>query len=132
MTTTERIEALRAEAVQAGNRRMAAVCDDALAGSVDDLVECARVLAEAEAQRTWTNADGHVMRTLGEITGPAFDGRHPDDRAWRAAGQPDYGFRAWQERTAQERGLVAGIDYEADLWTDYDTVRTWCYGTLEG
>ena len=68
--------------------------------------------------------------TTCEITGQEFDARHPDGRAWRAAGRPDYGFRVWQERTAQERGLVVGEDYEPGLWADYDTVRAWCYGTL--
>ena len=68
--------------------------------------------------------------TTSEITGQEFDARHPNGRAWRAAGRPDYGFRVWQERTAQERGLVVGEDYEPGLWADYDTVRAWCYGTL--
>lgn len=80
---------------------------------------------------TWTNRDGHTMTTLAEITGPAFDAAHPSGRAWRAAGRPDYGFRVWQERTAAERGLVIGEDYEGGLWTDYETVRAWCYGTLK-
>lgn len=71
------------------------------------------------------------MTTLATITGGEFDRRHPDGRAWRQAGRPDYGFRSWQERTAAERGLVAGEDYEPGLWAEYDHVRAWCYGTLK-
>jgi hypothetical protein len=71
------------------------------------------------------------VSTKALILGEAFDQLHPDGRAWRTAGRPDYGFREWQERTATERGLVMGKDYEADMWTDYATIRAWCYGVLE-
>ena len=50
MTTTERIEQLRAEAMQAGDREQVALCDRALAGHFESRTECMRVIAEAEAQ----------------------------------------------------------------------------------
>lgn len=47
--TDERITALRAEAVKAGDMEMVAVCDMALKGSTLALAECARVIADAVA-----------------------------------------------------------------------------------
>ena len=50
MTTTERIEQLRAEAMQAGDREQVALCDRALAGDVEARAECVRVMAETATQ----------------------------------------------------------------------------------
>ena len=51
----DQVRALRAEAVEAGDLRMVAVCDRALdprddLGPEEARVECARVIAEAAAQ----------------------------------------------------------------------------------
>ena len=64
------------------------------------------------------------------ITGAEFDARHPDGRAWRQAGRPDYGFRVWQEAGAAARGLREGVDYEEGMWREYPYVRAWVYGAL--
>lgn len=49
--TNEQITALRREAGAAGDTAMVAVCDRALAGSARARRECARVIADAEAQQ---------------------------------------------------------------------------------
>lgn len=49
--TTEQIETLRSEAGQHGDMEQVAVCDKALAGSKKAIAECARVIADAEAQQ---------------------------------------------------------------------------------
>ena len=81
---------------------------------------------------TWVHADGHEMsnRTNPPITGPEFAARYPDGRAWRRAGRPDYGFRAWQDATAARAGLVVGEDYQPGLWSEYEYVLAWAYGTM--
>lgn len=48
--TDEQIETLRAEATEAGDEAQAGICDAALRGNVDARAECARVLADAQAQ----------------------------------------------------------------------------------
>jgi chorismate mutase len=49
--TEEQIEALRAEAGEAGDQAMVAICDRALAGSASARDECAEVIADARAER---------------------------------------------------------------------------------
>lgn len=48
--TDEQIVILRAEAGAAGDTAQVAICDRALDGDVTARVECARVIADAEAQ----------------------------------------------------------------------------------
>ena len=47
---SDRLRALRAEALQAGDREQAALCDRALAGAEDAQQACAEVMAEREAR----------------------------------------------------------------------------------
>lgn len=49
--TDEQITALRNEAATAGDLAQVAVCDRALAGSRRARRECARIIADAEAQQ---------------------------------------------------------------------------------
>jgi len=49
--TDEQIETLRAEAGVAGDAEMVSICDAALDGHAQARIECARVIAEAQAQR---------------------------------------------------------------------------------
>ncbi len=64
------------------------------------------------------------------ITGTEFDARHPDGQSWRAAGRPDYGYRANLEAVAASHGWLVGLDYE-DHSGQYSQVRAWCYGALD-
>lgn len=49
--TTRQIETLRTEAGMAGDTKMVAICDRALAGSQRARRECARVIRAAQAQQ---------------------------------------------------------------------------------
>ena len=49
--TTSQIEALRAEAAQAGDFAMVDICNAALDGDSDAMAECARVIVDAAAQQ---------------------------------------------------------------------------------
>lgn len=48
--TTTQLRALRTEASQAGDLAQVTLCDRALDGDTAALVECARVIADAQAQ----------------------------------------------------------------------------------
>jgi hypothetical protein len=50
VTTAAQIETLRAEAAAAGDEAQVDVCTAALEGDADARRECARVIAEADAQ----------------------------------------------------------------------------------
>lgn len=49
--TDEQIEALRAEAGAAGDLAQVAICDRAIDGDMQARAECARVIADAQAQQ---------------------------------------------------------------------------------
>ena len=56
---TEQIETLRAEAGAAGDSEMVAICDRALDGDEDAILECAEDIDDARAQNDETSADEH-------------------------------------------------------------------------
>lgn len=49
MITTAQIEALKTEAGEHGDTKQVAICDQALAGDEKAVVECARVITDAQA-----------------------------------------------------------------------------------
>lgn len=55
--TDQQIRDLRTEAGQAGDRKMVATCDAALAGSPANRSECAQVIAEAQSMAAETETD---------------------------------------------------------------------------
>lgn len=62
--TDDQIRALRTEAGQAGDRKMVATCDAALAGSAANRRECALVIAEAESMAADRSTDHVYTRDI--------------------------------------------------------------------
>ncbi len=65
--TDEQIDALRAEAGQAGDVAQVAICDSALDGDDTARAECARVIADAEAMQDRGTDTYAIINSKGEI-----------------------------------------------------------------
>lgn len=117
--TTERVDALRREAGQAGDLRMVATCDDALAGDRAALAKCAAVIADAAAMRD-AGALARGVRRLDAVR-----------LASGALAYFDEGMGLWYVATEDEVRSLA-LDYldSPDPAIQGDAYSHWCAGVV--
>lgn len=118
--TNDQIEALRAEAGEAGDMAQVAICERALAGDMAARVECAHVIADAQAQqepptRYRVREEGGAETT---IAAHSLDEAIAQAREWVESGSYDApeAVQAWITEIGPDGDGISGTTRTISVW----------------